>query len=102
MLEHHGTRLAAEHVYLIPVLSLHVLLAFLVCLLLPEMSTEVLECHSTQSDGSQRVKPTRFVCILCASVLSLTLLMALVDAGKALAAACQLKLYFTCVDCVNV
>ena len=71
MLEHNGTRLAAEHVYLIPVLNLHVLLAFLVCLLLPEMSTEVLECHSTQSDGLQRVKPIRFVCICVLVYLAL-------------------------------
>ena len=61
----------------------------LVCFLLHKMGMEVLECHSTWSDGSQRVKPTRFVCI-CASVLSLMLVMALVGAGKALAVACHL------------
>ena len=60
-LKHHSTQLAAEHVHL-PVLSSYVLLKFLVCLLLPEMGTKVLERHSTQSNESQCVKPTRLVC----------------------------------------
>ena len=54
--------LPAEHVYLIPVLSLLVLLVSFMSLLLPETGTEVLEYHSTRSDGIQRVMPARFVC----------------------------------------
>ena len=64
-------QLAAEYVCLIPVLSFLVLLVFLVSLLLPEMGKEVPKRHGTRSDGSQRLKPSRFVC-KCASVLSYT------------------------------
>ena len=74
--------LAAEHVYLIPVLSLHVLLEFLVC----HGSAGVLH---TQSDGSQRMKPTRFVCKYV-SVLNLMPVMAVVGAGEVLAVACHI------------
>ena len=51
---------------------------------------EVLEHHSTQSDGSQHVKASRFVSASCASVLRLTPAMALVGAGEVLAVACHL------------
>ena len=74
--------LAAEHMYLIPVLSLHVLLAYLMCLLLSETSTEVLEYHSTSSTGLQCVKPTRFVLMYL-----VTLVIALVGVGEVLAVA---------------
>ena len=67
--------------YLIPVLSFLVLLAFLVSLLLPEMGKEVPKRHSTRSDGSQHVKPFRFVC-KCASVLIVTPVMALFGLAK--------------------
>ena len=54
-------RLAAEHVYLIRVFKFACIAdIFLMCLLLPETGTEVLEHHRTQSDGSQ--KPARYVC----------------------------------------
>ena len=46
-------QLAAEHVYLIPVLCLLVLPAFLVSLLLPGIGTEVLERHSVTCEAYQ-------------------------------------------------
>ena len=52
------------------------------------MGTEVLTRHSTQSDGSQRVKPARFVCKYVS--VFVTPVMALVGEVGVPAVACYL------------